>query len=146
MRTLHFSLRVADPDRSLAFYRVLGYEVVGRVADSPEGDLTMIKLPDDEFVTIELVHDPAHRDPGSRSALNHFVIAVESMESTVAALATDGIDAETTTSPDGRLDFLTTWIVDPDGNRIELVQWPLGHTVGMSAADWPDRPEDRSTT
>ena len=86
MRTLHFSLRVADPDRSLAFYRALGYEVVGRVADSPEGDLTMIKLPDDEFVSIELVHDPTHRDPGPGSALSCFVIAVESMEATVAAL------------------------------------------------------------
>ena len=36
MRTLHFSVRVSDPDRSLAFYQALGYEVVGRVADSPE--------------------------------------------------------------------------------------------------------------
>ena len=34
-------------------------------------------------------------------------------------------------------DFLTTWIVDPDGNRIELMQWPPGHGVGMSAADCP---------
>ncbi len=145
MRTLHFSLRVADPDRSLEFYRVLGYEVVGRVAGSPEGDLTMIKLPDDEFVTIELVHDPTHRHPGRGSALNCFVIAVESMTATVAALAIDGVAAETPTSPDGSPDFLTTWIVDPDGNRIELVQWPPGHTVGMSAADWPDQPTGGST-
>jgi lactoylglutathione lyase len=138
MRTLHFSLRVADPDRSLAFYRVLGYEVVGRVAGSPEGDLTMIKLPDDEFVTIELVHDRIHRDPGPGSALSCFVIAVESMAVTVAVLATRGIESEVPSSPDGSADFLTTWIVDPDGNRIELVQWPPGHTAGMSAADWSD--------
>ena len=102
MRTLHVSLRVADPDRSLAFYRALGYEVVGRVADTPQGDLTMIKLPDDEFVTIELVHDPDHREPGTGSALSCFVIAVESMDATVAALATRGIEAEAPTSPDGR--------------------------------------------
>ena len=138
MRTLHVSLRVADPDRSLAFYGALGYEVVGRVPDTPEGDLTMIKLPADEFVSIELVHDPTHRDPGPASALSCFVIAVESMEATIAALATDGVEADPPSSPDGNPDFLTTWIVDPDGNRIELVQWPPGHPVGMSAVDWPD--------
>ncbi len=138
MRTLHLSLRVADPDRSLAFYRALGYEVVGRVPDTPEGDLTMIKLPDDEFVAIELVHVPRHRDHGRDSALSCFVIAVESMDALLAALATSGVDAEAPTSPDGTPDFLTTWITDPDGNRIELVQWPAGHAVGMSAADWPD--------
>ena len=95
MRTLHFSFRVADPDRSLAFYRALGYEVVGRVPDTPQGDLTMIKLPADEFVSIELVHAPDHHEPGPDSALSCFVIAVESMEATVAALATHGIGAET---------------------------------------------------
>ena len=40
-------------------------------------------------------------------------------------------------SPDGTDDFLTTWITDPDGNRIELVQWPAGHADGITAADWP---------
>ncbi len=52
----------------------------------------MIKLPDDEFVSIELVHDPTHRDPGPGSALSCFVIAVESMAATVAALAADGVE------------------------------------------------------
>ena len=40
-------------------------------------------------------------------------------------------------SPDGRDDFLTTWITDPDGNRLEQVQWPAGHAEGITAADWP---------
>ena len=30
MRTLHLGLRVADLDRSLAFYTAVGYEIVGR--------------------------------------------------------------------------------------------------------------------
>lgn len=64
MRTLHLGLRVADLDRSLAFYTAVGYEVVGEVPETDLGHLTMIKLPRDEFVTIELVHDPD--GPGSR--------------------------------------------------------------------------------
>ncbi len=29
-------------------------------------------------------------------------------------------------------------IADPDGNQIELVQWPAGHADGMSAADFAE--------
>ena len=136
MRTLHFGLRVADLDRSLAFYTAVGYEVVGRVPETPLGELTMLKLPDDEFVTIELVHDGTQDDGNVGTTLSHFVIQVESMDITVTELAARGINAETPTSPDGSEDFRTTWIVDPDGNRIELVQWPVGHADGITAADW----------
>ena len=138
MRTLHFGLRVADRERALAFYAGLGYEVVGSVPETPLGHLTMIKLPDDEFVTIELVHDPtaAEVDPGT--GLSHVVVQVESMDATLAGLAAHGIDAEGPTSPNGSDDFRTAWITDPDGNRIELVQWPAGHPDGMTAADMPD--------
>jgi lactoylglutathione lyase len=134
MRTLHFGLRVADLDRSLAFYSAVGYEVVGRVPETPLGELVMLKLPRDEFVTIELVDGPAPT-PGHDTALSHFVIQVESMDATIADLSARGVDAEVPTSPDGSDDFRTTWVVDPDGNRIELVQWPAGHADGMTAAD-----------
>jgi lactoylglutathione lyase len=137
MRTLHFGLRVADLERSLAFYAALGYEVVGSVPDTPIGQLTMLKLPGDEFVTVELVFDPADRDVGPGTGLNHFVVKVESLDETIAALAAGGVEAEPPTSPDGSGDFRTTWITDPDGNRIELVQWPAGHPDGITAADWP---------
>jgi lactoylglutathione lyase len=138
MRTLHFGLRVADLDRSLAFYTAVGYEVIGSVPDTPLGRLTMLKLPGDEFVTIELVHDPTEAQVGVGTGLSHFVIKVESMDATITELAARGIDAEVPTSPDDSEDFRTTWIVDPDGNRIELVQWPAGHADGMTAADWAD--------
>jgi lactoylglutathione lyase len=136
MRTLHFGLRVADLDRSLAFYTAVGYEVVGRVPETPLGELTMLKLPDDEFVTIELVHDPGDSNVGT--GLSHFVIKVESMDATIGELSARGIDADVPVSPDGSDDFRTTWIVDPDGNRIELVQWPAGHADGITATDWAD--------
>ena len=33
----------------------------------------------------------------------------------------------------------TEWRTDPDGNRLELVQWPEGHLDGMIRADFvPD--------
>ena len=134
MRTLHVGLRVADLERSLAFYTALGYDVLGSVPETEFGSLTMLKLPGDPFVALELVHRPGGGavDPGG---LNHLVIMVESMSTTLAALTAKGIRTEPPASPDGSDDFWTSWLTDPDGYRIELVQWPPGHPDGMSEAD-----------
>ncbi len=117
MRTLHLDLRVADLERSIAFYTSIGYEVLGDVPATDLGTLTMLKLPGDEFVALELVHDPAHGgvEPGG---LSHFVIQVEDVHATVAHLAARGIQAEEPGSPDGSADFWTAWVTDPDGYRI----------------------------
>jgi lactoylglutathione lyase len=136
---LHFGLRVADLDGSLAFYAAVGYEVVGSVPETPLGHLTMLKLPGDEFVSIELVHDPTEGEVNVGRGLSLFVIKVESMDATIRALAARGIGAEAPVSPDGSDDFRTTWVIDPDGNCIELVQWPAGHAEGISAADWAEQ-------
>ena len=133
MRTLHFGLRVADLDRSLAFYTAVGYLVRGRVPETPFGSLTMLQLPDDPFVSLELVHDPA-RPVTDTAAVNHLVIHVDDMHATVAGLAARGIAAEPPT--DHGEGMWTSWLTDPDGYRIELVQWPPGHPAGMTAADF----------
>jgi lactoylglutathione lyase len=137
MRTLHIGLRVTDLDESLAFYAALGYEVVGSVPATSLGDLTMIKLPNDPFVAIELVSRSPVGVSDSADRLSHLVIKVESMDAAVASLAAAGIRPdEPPASPDGSDEFQTAWITDPDGNRIELVQWPSGHPDGMTEADF----------
>jgi lactoylglutathione lyase len=57
------------------------------------------------------------------------------MHATVAHLAAQGIQAKEPGSPDGSADFWTAWVTDPDGYRIELVQWPDGHPDGMTRQD-----------
>lgn len=138
MRTLHFGLRVADLERSLDFYARLGYQAVGHVPQTAFGSLTMLKLPGDHFVTIELAHDPdkGRVEPGG---LNHFVIQVESMAAAVADLTARGLQVETPISPNDSEDFLTAWTSDPDGYRIELVQWPPGHPEGMTDGDFAEQ-------
>ena len=137
MRTLHLGLRVADLERSIAFYTSIGYEVLGDVPSTELGSLTMLKLPGDEFVTLELVYDPnpGRVEPGG---LSHFVIQVEDAHATVRRLAARGIQAERPASPDGSATFWTAWVNDPDGYRIELVQWPDGHPDGMTRSDLAD--------
>ncbi len=136
MRTLHVGLRVTDLERSLFFYEALGYEVVGTVPETEFGSLTMLTLPGDEFVSLELVHDPG-AGAVEPAGLNHLVIQVEDLPSTLDRLAGDGIHVEPPSSPDGSEDFLTTWLTDPDGYRLELVQWPPGHADGLTRADFP---------
>ncbi|MGH3244081.1 MAG: VOC family protein [Spirillospora sp.] len=133
MRMLHLGLRVTDLERSLAFYTALGYTELGHVPETGFGSLTMLKLPDDPFVSLELVHDPA-RPVRDTTAVNHLVVQVDDLEATITDLATKGVAAEPPTELEPG--FKTSWLTDPDGYRIELVQWPPGHPPGMTAADF----------
>jgi catechol 2,3-dioxygenase-like lactoylglutathione lyase family enzyme len=130
---LHVGLRVTHLERSLAFYSALGYAELGGVPETEFGSLTMLQLPDDPFVSLELVHDPA-RPVKDVSAVNHLVVQVDDLEITIADLATRGVTAEQPAEPGPGI--RTSWLTDPDGYRIELVQWPPGHPAGMTAADF----------
>ena len=61
-----------------------------------------------------------------------------SIDGVLAELAAEGIVPDQPPGiPDDSNEVRTAWITDPDGNRIELVQWPPGHPEGITAADWP---------
>lgn len=140
VRTLQVALRVRDRRASVAFYTAVGYELVGEVPKTPLGHLTMLKLPGDDYVSIELVHDPSTA-PGIETGLSHIAVQVESLEEIVTRLTSAGIRAEPIASPEP--DLRTTHVTDPDGRRIELVQWPPRHQAGLTAADWSDPEENR---
>jgi lactoylglutathione lyase len=96
----------------------------------------MLKLPGDVVVSLEMVHRPG-TGPIDPRALSHLVVQVEDLHATVDHLAARGIQADAPSSPDGSQDFWTTMLTDPEGYRIELVQWPAGHADGLTAADFP---------
>lgn len=131
MRMLHLGLRVTDLDRSLAFYMALGYLEVGRVPETGFGSLAMLRLPDDPYVSLELVHDPA-RPVTDPTSVNHLVVQVDDLDAVISALAGRGVEAEPVSEPGPRI----SWLTDPDGYRIELVQWEPGHPPGMTEADF----------
>ncbi len=135
MKTLHVGLRVTDLERSLRFYAALGYEVVGAVPETEFGSLTMLQLPGDDVVRLELVHHPS---AASAIGPHHLVVEVDDVRATAARLTAQGFEVDDPASPDGSGDLLTAWLADPDGCRIELVQWPAGHADGLTRADFPD--------
>ena len=133
MRMLHLGLRVSDLEQSLAFYSALGYAEIGRVPHTEFGSLTMLQLPDDPFVSFELVPYPKRPVEDTR-AVNHLVVQVDDLDATIADLAARGVSAAPPAEPGPSI--RTSWLTDPDGYRIELVQWPPGHPAGMTAADF----------
>lgn len=130
---LHLGLRVTDLKRSLAFYTAVGYAELGHVPETEFGSLTMLQLPGDPFVSLELVHDPA-RPVTDIGAVNHLVIQVDDMDAALCDLGAKGVVAEP--PADLAPGMRTSWLTDPDGYRIELVQWPPGHPAGMTANDF----------
>lgn len=137
MRTLHPAYRVTDPGASMVFYTVLGYGQVGRVDLGDGASLTMLKFPNDEFVALELVHRPADGPVDIGTGLSHLAVKVDNLKATLEALTQAGLRPGPIELPGGPDGPQTSWLTDPDGYRIELVQWPPGHPDGITAADFP---------
>lgn len=136
MRTLHPAYRVTNLAASLDFYTALGYVQVGRVDMGEEASLTMLKFPSDEVVTLELVHRPVDGPVDVGTGFSHLAVQVDSLSATIEALSQAGLRPGPVERPGGPDGAQTGWLTDPDGYRIELVQWPSGHAYGLTAADF----------
>ena len=136
MKTLHTASRVSDLPASLGFYTALGYAEIGRVDLGEGATLTMLKLPEDQVVTLELVHRPAERPVEVGTGFSHLVVQVDDLAATVESLLRAGLNPGPVQRPGGPHGPQTSWLTDPDGYRFELVQWPIGHPDGITAADF----------
>ena len=97
----------------------------------------MLKFPREEVVTLELVHRPADGPVKIGTGFSHLVVQVDDLAGTLAALLQRGLQPGPEQHPAGPEGPRTSWLTDPDGYRIELVQWPAGHADGITVADFP---------
>lgn len=137
MRTIFAAWRVSDLDQSLAFYTTLGYRVLGQVAFDDGGRLAVLSFPEEPVATLELVHRPA-AGPVEPGGFDHLAVQVDDLAETRATLIDRGLAPGEIEFPGGPDGPRTAWLVDPDGYRIELVEWPAGHPYGLTAADFAD--------
>lgn len=137
MRTILVGRRVSDLGRSLAFYTSLGYRRLGQVALDDGARLVVLSFPDEPVATLELVHRPAERFVRG-VGLDHLAVQVDDLDATRATLVDRGLTPSHVERPGGLDGPRTAWLEDPDGYRIELVQWPPGHPYGLTEADFAD--------
>lgn len=136
MKTLFVSYRVTDLDRSLGFYTALGYAALGRVDTGDGARLVILKFPEEPAASLELVHRPGQGPVDVGSGFDHLAVQVERLATTLEELADAGLSPEPVQYPGGPDGPKTSWLTDPDGYRIELVEWPSAHPDGMTAADF----------
>ncbi|MFI0541911.1 VOC family protein [Streptomyces sp. WSLK1-3] len=136
MKTLFVSYRVTDLNRSLAFYTALGYAELGRVEAGDAGRLVILAFPDERAASLELVHRPDAAPVDVGTGFDHLAIQVDNLTTTLDRLTDAGLDPGPVESPGGPQGPKTAWLTDPDGYRIELVEWPAGHAGGITAGDF----------
>ena len=136
MKTLFVSYRVTDLDRSLGFYTALGYAELGTVNTGDGARLAILKFPAEPAASLELVHRPGDGRVDVGSGFDHLAIQVETLTTTVERLTEAGLEPGSVQYPGGPDGPKTSWLTDPDGYRIELVEWPAGHADGITEADF----------
>lgn len=117
MRFLHTMLRVADPERTVAFFQQLGLEERRRI-DNEAGRFTLIFLgvPGDQGGEVELTWNWDPEDYGGGRNFGHLAYEVDDVYATCQRLMDAGV---TINRPprDGRMAFVRT----PDDISIELL-------------------------
>ena len=136
MKTLFVAYRVTDLDHSLDFYTTLGYVEVGSGAIGDGVSIALLRFPDEPVATLELVHRPGGGRVEVGGGFDHLAIQVDTLTDTLQRLTGAGLEPEPIRYPGGPHGPKTSWLTDPDGYRIELVEWPPGHPDGITEADF----------
>ena len=121
-RYVHTCLRVRDPEASLRFYGVLGFEPRGRLNFETAYNV-YLGLPGDGDV-LELTVNRGREEPYDvGTGYNHMAITVDDLDGTLHDLAALGVEPEKPPyHPGGREELpLIAFVADPDGYRIELI-------------------------
>lgn len=118
---IHTCYRISDIDRSVAFYRKLGFEELRRMPIGDEAINVFMGLPGDG-ARLELTYNYGVDSYEIGTGYGHIAITVSDMDATLEKLATVGIEPEkppySVREGGSRLCFVR----DPDQYRIELIE------------------------
>ena len=119
---IHTCYRIGEIDRSVAFYKALGFEELGRLPIRDEAVNVFMGFPDDG-ARLELTYNFGVDSYELGTGYNHIAVRLDDLDGALAGLAEQGIEPEKppyTVSENGpRLCFVR----DPDGYRIELLEF-----------------------
>ena len=122
MELIHTCYRIADPERSIAFYEALGFEKRRELPIREEAVNYFLGVPGEDGPELELTHNFGVDSYELGTGYGHVAVAVENLDGTLERLAERGIEPErppyTVREGGSRLCFVR----DPDGYRVELIE------------------------
>lgn len=119
MQLLHTRLRVADLERSIAFYALLGMEVRGR-SRSPRGNQLVFLTAPEGGSELELCHIPGGGSFSLPEDLVHVAFRSLDLRADLARLSDAGVKVTEPYTPTGH--GALAFIEDPDGYEVELLE------------------------
>ena len=119
---IHTCYRIGDIDRSVSFYKALGFNELARMPIRDEAINVFMGLPDDG-ARLELTWNKDQDGPYEiGTGYGHIAITVEDLDATLDALKGVGIEPErppyTVRDGGNRICFVR----DPDQYRIEIIE------------------------
>ena len=122
-KLIHTCYRITDIDRSVEFYKALGFEEMGRVPIRDEAVNVFMNLPGDgEMPRLELTYNFGVDSYDLGSGYGHIAVTADDLDETLTRLEAQGIEPEkppySVREGGSRLCFVR----DPDGYRIELIE------------------------
>lgn len=120
----HINFKVADLDRSIAFYSKIGFPEFLRLTETDGTPwIVYMRITDELYIEL-LPNGVGVAGDQAATGLNHLCLTTDDIEATVEELKTRGIPLTAPFDPARRgLDGNRgTWIADPDGNRIEIME------------------------
>ena len=118
---IHTCYRIGDIDRSVDFYKALGFEEVGRMPIRDEAINVFMGLPGDG-ARLELTYNFGVDSYELGTGYNHIAVTTGDLDGKLANLKEQGIEPEkppyTVVEGGSRICFVR----DPDGYRIELIE------------------------
>jgi lactoylglutathione lyase len=119
---IHTCYRVFDLDRSVDFYRRLGFEERRRVPIRDEAINVFMGLPGDGD-RLELTYNFGRDDPYEiGTGYGHIAVTVDDLDATLESLGSQGITPE---KPPYRVregGSRLCFVRDPDGYRLEIIE------------------------
>ena len=96
MELIHTCYRILDIDRSVAFYRALGFEEVARLPIRDEAINVFMNMPGDgDSPRLELTYNIGREEPYELgTGYGHVALAVDDLDATLVRLAEQGIEPE----------------------------------------------------
>jgi lactoylglutathione lyase len=122
MELIHTCYRVADPERSIAFYEALGLEKRRELPIRNEAINYFLGVPGKDVPELELTYNFGVDSYELGTGYGHVALTVEDLDATLERLAGQGIEPERPPYQVREGGSRICFVRDPDSYRIELIE------------------------